>query len=359
MKCSIVNSKMSEIRFSIYPHERCRNEFIAFRNANREVQRDDAYFEWRFLKRPGSIRPLFLWAETASGEKIGSLSLVPHDYVVNGAPLRLGILGDISVSGQWRGKGVAGRMFDYLAAANVTGDLKTCIVLPNHEAARPLEKTGWKKVTRLERYVKVLRSEDSLGRLLGKDTLAKALSPALNAAFKLSYGEVFVGPGSGYKGAVTNTFDGRFDGLWEALDKENVILGMRNREYLTWRYSMHPATKYDVFALTFRDELCGYMVFNINCNNCYVVDMLCLDGKRHSGHLLYHFIDFIRKNGRYGSIVLRANKSDFLTLPLRRFGFMRRSDAQDFMVNFYNEPKDSDFLLDGRKWYLTSGDKDV
>ncbi|MBI5586786.1 MAG: hypothetical protein HY889_00290, partial [Deltaproteobacteria bacterium] len=163
------------------------------------------------MKRPCRTKSLFIWAEAASGEKIGVLSLAAHDYSLNGARCTVGVLGDISVSKQWRGKGIAGRMFDYMAGLDAVKSMKACIVLPNDDAARALGKAGWQKVSKLERYVKVLRAEDLMRRVFGRGMLSRVFSLPVNAFLRLSDGSFPKGSDTRYKYGLASGFDDRFD----------------------------------------------------------------------------------------------------------------------------------------------------
>jgi len=60
-----------------------------------------------------------------------------------------GLLGDISVASEWRGRSMAQKMFEYLSGLEAVKELKCCVVLRNDPAARPLEKTGCSIVSRL------------------------------------------------------------------------------------------------------------------------------------------------------------------------------------------------------------------
>ncbi|MBI2400014.1 MAG: hypothetical protein HYV23_02990 [Deltaproteobacteria bacterium] len=83
---------MSDFRFFAADYRECKADYIAFRNANREAARDEAYFEWRFLKKPGGCSPLVVWGENASGEKIGCVGFTRDIYMVNGTARPFGQL---------------------------------------------------------------------------------------------------------------------------------------------------------------------------------------------------------------------------------------------------------------------------
>lgn len=103
---------MSNIKLTTARYEECNEELLAFRNANRDMARSPEYFDWRYLKRPCSAKAIILWA---SREKLGMCSVIPHEYAINDRVDHLGVLGDISVAKEWRGKGVARQMFAQMA----------------------------------------------------------------------------------------------------------------------------------------------------------------------------------------------------------------------------------------------------
>lgn len=341
------------IKFSTSTYEKCKQEFIAFKNANRDAERDEKHFDWRYLERPCELKPVIVWAENGNGKKIGALSVVPHHYSIDNKAYPLGILGDISVAKECRGQGIAKQMFNYLSGLDEIKKLKACIVLPNEDAARPLEKSGWQTVTKLERYVKIL---DVKKRLKGKVFL-EAISPFINSLLKLLSYETFLKEAPGFKGEVTDSFDDRFDDLWNSFKKDGAIIGLRSKEYLTWRYSLHPTVKYQIFTFSAHEKLCGYIIFHLDRDTCYIDDILSIKEKKCQVYLLYHFIKYVKKNLSPCDIIMRFNKNDLLKLPLTRFGFIKRPDYMKFMLHLNGGVKK--FLLEGYKCLLTAGDKDV
>jgi len=131
---------MGEFSCSAENYEKCKDELAAFRNANRASARGPEYFRWRYRGRPNNAPPIIVAARDASGEIAGALSVIPHHYYVGNNLKRLGVLGDISVSEKYRGRGIAQKMFVCLPGLEAVRELEGCVVLPNKEALRPLEK---------------------------------------------------------------------------------------------------------------------------------------------------------------------------------------------------------------------------
>lgn len=347
---------MGEIRFSAESYDGCEKELISFRNENRGVARGMEYFRWRYRERPNGAEPIIVWATDDSGERAGALSVIPHHYHVGNSVERLGVLGDISVSEKYRGRGIAKGMFDYLSGLGPVKDLTACVVLPNKEAMRPLEKSGWVPVTRLERYVKLLSTREIIERRLNKKVSALA-SPALDFFLKLAAREASLSERSGYKGRLASGFDDRFDDLWETLDKDGMVLGLRNREYLTWRFTGHPLERYGVYTLSRGPRLCGYIVFHSSGNACHIDDLLSLREGESRDYLLSCFTGHVRENGLASKIVINLNGNNPAGVDLRKSGFFKSPDFLDFMV--LQNGSAPGILSEGNSWFITASDKDV
>lgn len=357
---SIRDLQMADITFLSTSYEKSKYDFIAFRNANREIIQSETYFDWRYLTRPcKQLKPIIVWAETVQGRKVGSLSVVPDYYMINNRLCPIGVLGDISVSRECRGQGIAQKMFHYLSGLGEMNDYDACIVLPNEDAARPLQKAKWQTVSRLERYVKILDLEHQFKRLLKLSVLSKVISLPLNHALKLIYLETYLRPSSEYSGEFAADFDERFDELWNNINKTDIIIGLRNSEYLRWRYSKHPLLKYRIFTLLRHDKLCGYIVFYSEKDKLFIEDMASLRGNDYGTCLLYHFLIVAKQEERLSSITLKMDRNNLSGFPLSLFGFIKRSNNKKLMIKQNVNTVETSSLFDGHKWYLTHRDKEV
>jgi RimJ/RimL family protein N-acetyltransferase len=346
---------MNSIRFSAVPYEHCKGDFVTFRNANREDVRDEQYFEWRFLKRPNGSKSLIVWAEDANGSKIGSISLTPHHYSLDNRNVLFGILGDISVSKEWRGKGIARQMLAYMKELREFKELEACIVIPNDDAAKPLEKEGWKTVSTIERYIRILNPEVSLRKHIAGKPFAAILT-ALGTLRDLITKKTVDGDSSGYRYEFSDHFVDSFNNLWDGMDRMGIIVGRRDREYLTWRYQHHPIDKFRIFTISGKNELLGYIVSQIEGERCQIFDIVS-KGKDSFCKMLNSFVTYISSNKTLISVSLRLSDQAARGLPLKRSLFLKRPDYLRFMI--YSTSQPSRFTSEEARWYLTLGDKDV
>jgi predicted acetyltransferase len=349
--------KMHEIKFFSSSYDQCKCDFIEFKNANRDIKRNERYFDWRYQEKPVNLKPVIIWAENGDRQKIGSLSVTPHWFQADHQMFPLGIIGDISVSKKWRGKGIAEKMFIYLLKLEEIKTLKAFIVMPNEPATRSLKRAGWQPVLKLERYIKLITVDEKIKPWIKSSRLLRLTSTFLNYFLKLFSVETFLKQMKPYKGEIVGIFDERFNDLWNSQNKKGAAIGLRNKEYLTWRYTHHPEVKYLVFTLSDHDRLCGYLIFHVHEKQCYIDDLFFLSEKNMATYLMYHFLKYLRKNKAVSSISIRISQDVLSGWFLYRFGFIKRSDCLNFMIR--DNRQGTYFWQNNRHWFLTAGDKEV
>lgn len=346
-----------EVELSALSYHQCKPDVMKLRNANRDIARDEGYFDWRYLGRPGGWSPVIVLARDGRGEAIGSLSLIPHSYWIDNAMAVVGLLGDISVASEWRGRSIAQKMFRFLSGLEAIRELRCCVVLPNEPAARPLEKTGWSTVSRLNRYIRVA----DIGRMLQKRScpprLAKALSAFLTPAYEWMCSAPAPAGGKAYESSVTDAIDGGFDSLWANLDKTGMVMACRDSSHLAWRFARHPVCRHRFFVLQRGGELHGYVAFHVQDDHCYIDDVLCRHEAGLPAYLLHAFVANQQDTGAVTSIAVEINENFVSTKTLGRIGFVRRRDFQRIMVKTRDDAECE--FLKGRDWFMTIGDKDI
>lgn len=342
--------------FSVEPFSACAAEVAAFRNANRSLARDQRYFEWRY-RRPCAHEPLIVWARNRDGTPLGAASVIPHDYFVLDGIYPMGLLGDISVLPACRGQGIAGRMLGFLARHDALRALRGCVVLPNDEAYGSLRRAGWRDVTAIMRCMKLLDTGPWLERKLGRGSAVRALAAAANTVLRAVSRERSLPRSYGYETHMVETFDARYDELWGEAAAPGRVLAVRNRSYLTWRFAEHPVVSYRTLEIVRAGKLEGYLVFHHDGSMAAIDD--CLFTRAEVGvFLVGAFLRWLRDSGDTATVRVRANGGLIFALPWRRFGFIRRKDAQPVML-LDSRPAEGSALSAGGRWHVMAGDKDV
>jgi GNAT superfamily N-acetyltransferase len=347
-----VNEAVS-LTVSGYPE--CAQELIEFRNANRPIPRDRRYFDWRYLERPCAVPAIVIWAES-EGRRAGALTVFPHDYHVLDGEYPVGVVGDISVNRDCRGRGIAGAMFRFVTGTEAVCRLRGCLVLPNADAAGPLGKSGWRDTARIERFAKILDVRPRVARLVG-NRVAGTLAAPLNLLMRGWSHEFRYRPGR-HRSELLPRLDDRFDDLWRRTDKRGAIIGLRDARYLRWRYERHPANSYRMLAINEGESLCGYAMYRVDGDVCYVDDFLWSDGDRDAHHVIGLLLTHLRAQERVSTVSVRVNRPA-VDPQWRRFGFVDRHDPQRVMILNCKSPGDDWDAATAATWYFTAGDKDV
>lgn len=179
-------------------------------------------------------------------------------------------------------------MFNYIEKIEEMKKIECFIVLPNYEASIPLQRAGWINVSSMQRFVKIIDINYFLRNKIKFNSIRKFISNSINKIMKVFFFENTLPIEYTYK--VTDRLNGDFDKLWNNFDKNNLIIGYRNKEYLEWRFVKHPLVDYKFFLLMKNSSLYGYIVFHKKEGKIYQIDdFLCLDFKFNMKFLFISF----------------------------------------------------------------------
>jgi len=349
---------MNEFHFTVAPYDTCVDEVIAFRNVNRVLVRDRQYFEWRYQHRPCQQKAMIVWGIDSHDRKVAAASIIPHNFYVLDGVYPVGMLGDISVAPECRGLGIATKLLQFLQQDSTFQSLRACVVLPNDEATRPLERAGWVNVTSISRFVKIIDFGPRLQNWFGSWRPVMATAHAINFLSRFASMDGWCRHHASYQSKEIGEFDQDFDELWCEIPKYGRIMALRNREYLNWRYREHPTVNFRIFTIRQVQRLRGYIVFHVDAEVAVIDDFLAAEVAAGSW-MIKEFLEHVRRTRLASGIQVRYNADSFFVPPWARFGFVRRPDTQRFMVS---EPKADRRLspaFDGARCFVTAGDKDV
>ena len=349
---------MTDVHFTVVPYATCVEQVIAFRNANREIARDRQYFEWRYERRPCRWKPMIVWGIDERNRRVAAASLIPHDFYVLDGVYPVGLLGDISVAPECRGRGIGTRMLQFLRQDPALETLRACVVLPNDEAMPSLERAGWRQVTTIARWVKIVDVGPRLRSRFGERRAIADVSRAINRLARFMSRDGWQRQRALFQAGETSGFDPGFDELWNEIPKSGRILALRDRSYLHWRYHEHPTVRYRNTTIRYGQRLRGYVVFHVADNVAVVDDFLAADATVGES-LIEELLSRVRHEGLAADIHVRCNAASSFAIPWTRYGFVRRRDFQRVMAGVPGAGRYPAFPPGEGLWFVTAGDKDV
>ena len=158
--------------------------------------------------------------------------------------------------------------------------------------------------------------------------------------------------------AEVDSFDERFDALWEDVKLSHYVMVRRDHRYLTWRYIANPMEQYRILISQDRSSLLGYAVFKRYNNELQVVDLLTKDDVEIGRELVLEVARIARQES-LDAVSLWLNVTNPLHRLLERLGFENDSPITYFAGLILRPDVLDERVYDYRNWHLTMGDSDV
>jgi len=314
---------------------------------------------WRWEYEQGPYGKAFIYIVEEGGRCIGHLADFPKQFSVNGKVVPGTFHLELMVHPDYWRKGIFHEMEKY-AVQHVKNENKllmtACTV--RQESINGLKKVGWKPVCQLPVLVFPIRFRGILNRYLHSQSLNFLVGGVTRFFYFLLYGLKRKKETGGVEIEKVSQLDDSFDHFWQKALSLYSIIGIRNRNYLTWRYLQHPTRNYTIYRAKKNGGMTGYIVLRkvelLKFNSAVIVDLLALDDVTLSA-LVQRGIQHSQQEGAdlLGVIVPQVHFSYRL---LRKMGFL--PSLKTFLFLIYPHSND-DVLFSPGKWYANWGDTDV
>lgn len=328
-------------------------------NQNRKRPVDKRRFEWLYFENPEGEAKAWIVFDEKSEKPIAFCCVLPRRVRVGGKDILCWNSGDFSVNKKFRTLGIALKLRRKAKEGVDKGEIRCFYAHPNKAMAIVHDRVGHVCLGRMYRFAKILDTRPYVEKKLKHRYLAKPIGILLNVLFEIK-NKLKLRKKEGFHIEIVtqNTFGKEFDLYFEKMSSRYHILGDRGADYLTWRFSNHP--HYQSETLTIRKEgtLQGYLIFYVEGDVAFLADVLCPP----SGPVLFAILRFWlkrlrkRKVASVSAILLDSN-------PLIPFfleeGFRKRPEESDVYVYATMNDSIKDEWLDGHKWYMTEGDRDI
>ncbi len=197
--------------------------------------RMQAKYAW-FYQQADAGAPLLQLLD-ADGHAVGVCSAGRRRMLLDGRPLRAGVLVDLAVLPEHRSLGPA-LMLQQGLAATARRELDLLYGFPNPKAAPVFKRVGYRQLGELVRHVRVLRHADYLARRVPQP-FARAAGPMLDQCTRLR--DAMTHPdATRLRATWRDHVDARMQGLWERSTKPDGVVGVRDLAHLEWRFDRSP-----------------------------------------------------------------------------------------------------------------------
>lgn len=313
---------------------------------------DRARFDWFYRRNPQGVAYVNSLAHGEHKTPMGFLGIGARRLLLGGAAVPAGVLVDFVISPKHRSAFPAlllqrkGREHAFEVMDIVYG-------LPDTKAVGVCKRLESHVKFDLPRFARVVRSQVYLERLVPRWVAMPlaAFSDTLDR-FGMQL-QLLV---TSVVGGWVNEFDASFDELWAALDKRDLCVGVRDREFLQWRFAQQPYHNYRTFVVKRKgsNALLMYFVCEISKASLRVKDCLHVasDRELRAGLLLLALAG--RAIGA-SSVEIQVTANESFGRALRRAQFLQRSQRPFFAVVGMALRERAARVC----WYVTQADEDV
>jgi hypothetical protein len=315
-------------------------------------------YVWNYNQCPYGTAHCWLAKHEESNTFIGTAALFPRVVLVKGDPEYAAIAGDFAVDKQHRNLMTALSLQKEIRSKIHDTKFKFIYLIPNEQAKGIFLRLGYKKIGRLTHFIKPLKSEYQHNKHIYSFLQLKLFAMAFDILIKNFSKEKRYKTTLNYSIITPEYFDERFDVFWKNVSKHFTIIGERTSFFLNWRYIQSPDKKYKIFCLLDdHKDIRGYIVYYLENNRCYIMDMLFEPSTEVISFLLAEFSRFIRIKG-VGSISVVYLGGSLLEEKLREFNFLPIKNETDLII-YSPDMADNTDLLKKEKWHFFAGDNDV
>ena len=128
---------------------------------------------------------------------------------------------------------------------------------------------------------------------------------------------------------VESTFDSEFTQLDIIIGNKFTVCGVRNKEYLNWRYGQNPLHEFHVIKLLKKNSVCGYAIFNFSSDKRMIVYDLFSDASNGVERNLIACLLITAKRHGFETIEISLLIPNPWISTLKKYGFISRPSPSE------------------------------
>ena len=313
----------------------------------------EARLAWLYRDNPaGPASTWFLCDD--NGLAVGVTSLFPRAVWLDGTAALCGQVGDFGVDLRFRSLGPAVMLQRATFAPVVQGCLAFCYDCPPHQRGMAMfHRIGLRENCLMQWYVKPLRTERQLQRLLGRTTgriTARAANPILRLASKRAKQR----PGTDFT-LQTDAFGPEFSALDKAVHAPSAVRNRRSAEDLNWRFRQNPLRQFEVLTARRDTELLAYLIFSVVDEDALVFDLFGRELDQVGPLLLQKLTELLQERPVQTLRAMLAGDGSYSSV-FRRAGFSLRGAAAHVVAFAGSEGAVHDALERPLQWQFQHSD---
>ena len=321
-------------------------------------------FHWLYNKNPFGATITWFAAikDKGNSEYIGSASVFPRKIIIDNKELMMGVAIDFSINKEHRLLIPALKLQKAIIANHKENNLDIVFAFPNKKAIGVFAKAGYKKIGKAQRWVKLIKTKRNIRRFVKNKFFESIIAFFGDASLGLFDFLKQLNSLSRFQTRVFESCDEKFDELWDKVNRDKIIVGIRTADFLNWRYSQNREQVYRFFCIfdSKTKVFLGYLVYYELKGVAVVSDLLVLDGEVSFSAIILKFSNFVRRK-HIDSIEILYFGNRELELKLKKIGFFKRTSDRECMIHFdeIKFSKEKKLFFDRNSWFAFNGELDL
>jgi hypothetical protein len=323
-------------------------------------------WRWKYVDNPVTDLILISLAETPDGHIVGMFPILIMEFKVREEYLLAVQLVEIAIHSDFRGKWIIKELKYFMQLKTIETGMQFGFGFPTREHAKVgVRYMGYNLLGELPILGIAFGRSTGSGNPLFRRVLRKV---RFLASYAMFYFRLFLmGRGEREKNGDVElfefeSFNEKFDDLWEDISNDYQIISHRSSRYLNWRYANNPMSDFTLLGARKDGTLKGYLVFTTR-----------IEEDRKNG-IIFDFI--YKKNNSGGKLLLREGLFRLMRERVEsiRCGALPHTDVHQYLnalgftkwessplVNFeaLDDRIDVELMSDLDEWFLSIGDTDL
>lgn len=322
---------------------------------------DERFLQWQYFNNPAG-KALIKLAKSDDNKVVGQYVIIPMKIKVNEKIVDSTLSLNTLTRKEYRGKGIFTGLADAVYNQCKEDKLEFTYGFPNQNSYPGfMKKLQFTDLGSIPLMVYPLNIEKLVLKKFNSNLLAK-LSSFFRCIFNIKLKD---NDNIEIKTIDENLDD--FNKFWENIKDKYKVIGVRNSDYIKWRYKEVPVREYSILGAYRNDELVSYAVLRnteIEKFNCgMIVDFMVKEGEILAGiKLIKEAAAKFKNDGmELMGCLIGENTEEYKILKNSKFiKCPKFLEPQPFKVIYRNHLNiRSEVLEDINNWFLTMGDYDV
>ena len=333
-----------------------RQIIIEFLYQSLTRQSDEKRFEWLYEKNPHGAARVWLAIDSRRDMIIGTAAAFPRVMQVSGKDVICWNLGDFAIDRNFRSLGPGILLQKACLGPVLKGEIPFYYDHPSDSMMAIYKRLGISESGWVQRFAKPLRIDQKLENSFVKGVISRGVGKVGNWLLQVRDRR---SRGKEHFKIITHDayFTEEFTDLDKRVSRRFKVCGRRTAEYLNWRYSENPLSRYQVVAVRNQGELLAYAIFIRTEQSAILVDFFGEERSGISEAILSAVTDTLRKGGAF-TLSIPVLDSSPLIPTLKRCHFYARERAP-FIVGTQRGGHFEGLVTDSKNWFLTHGDRDI